>query len=278
MAGSDVQAAFYYQNLVAAEYLLDLIEFGSQIRSITLENPNRAKYVDDVITEGADSNAFIQVKWSDDDTAAFTLHNLVTPDDSSVSLIAKLAHGFQRVSGEPANTEIILLSTKKAGTNRQPTKGFDRSLAEFLEEFHGPFIADLALADLTEVPSFPDYQAILGHLLSATQLANFAELARFLKSLRFRLGEPDRDALEIRVKAKLTRLGVESAQYSHLLDQVVRWSIERRLVHREDVLRALGLLDRFVDRIAHTFPVDRQFWVSTPLVFEALDSAISGGG
>ena len=76
MAGSDAQAGFYYQNIVAARYALDLIEFGSQLRSISLENPQRAKHIDDIIADRVDGVSFIQIKWSESDTAAFTLYNL----------------------------------------------------------------------------------------------------------------------------------------------------------------------------------------------------------
>ena len=77
MAGAEAQAGFYYQNIVAAQYALDLIEFGSQLRSITLENSQRAKHIDDIIVDRTEGASFIQVKWSEDDTTAFTLHNLV---------------------------------------------------------------------------------------------------------------------------------------------------------------------------------------------------------
>src|SRR6266446_5315980 len=98
MAGSDAQAGFYYQNIVAAQYALDLIEFGSPLRSITFENPGRAKHIDDIIANSAAGTVFVQVKWSQDDTSAFTLHNLVTAEEGSTSLLAKLARGFRQVA------------------------------------------------------------------------------------------------------------------------------------------------------------------------------------
>src|SRR5215510_9161459 len=187
MAGSDAQAGFYYQNLVAAQYALDLIEFGSQLRSITLENPQRAKHIDDIIADREDGVSFIQVKWSENDTAAFTLSNLITSEDTSLSLIAQLVRGFRQVSREPGRKEIILLSTKKAGTNRQPGMGFAKSLAEFLDELHRPFIAHAEMSDLRQMPSFAEYEPILERLRSASGLADLEELSHFLKCLRFRL-------------------------------------------------------------------------------------------
>src|SRR5438105_12707678 len=99
MAGSEAQAGFYYQNLVALQYVLDLIEFGTQLRSITLENPQRAKHIDDIVIDHTHGSTFVQVKWSEDDTAAFTFHNLVMGEDGSISLIEQLARGFKLISG-----------------------------------------------------------------------------------------------------------------------------------------------------------------------------------
>jgi len=274
MAGSDAQAGFYYQNIVAARYALDLIEIGSQLRSISLENPQRAKHIDDIIADRVDGVSFIQIKWSESDTAAFTLYNLITAEDTSLSLIAQLAHGFRQVSREPGRKEIILLSTKKAGTNRQPRMGFAKSMDEFLAELHTPFIEHAGFSDLRQVPSFAEYEPTLERLRSASGLVDLEELSHFLKCLRFRLNEPHRDTVAEHVRARLARLGIEQAQHANLLDHIVQWSIESRLIRADDVLRALGLLDRFVDRLSHNFPVERKVWVPTPGIFEALDSSL----
>ena len=97
MAGSEAQAGFYYQNVVAALHALKLIEIGSPYRSITLENPNRAKYIDDIIVERADRTTFIQVKWSEGEDSPFTLHNLTWQGDDGddIPLLGKLGRGFQ---------------------------------------------------------------------------------------------------------------------------------------------------------------------------------------
>ena len=36
MAGAEAQAGFYYQNIIAAHYALELLAFGSQLRSLSL--------------------------------------------------------------------------------------------------------------------------------------------------------------------------------------------------------------------------------------------------
>jgi hypothetical protein len=107
MGGSDAQAGFYYQNIVAAWHILGLIEIGSSIESISLENPERAKFIDDIIVDASDRKSFIQVKWSEDDATAITLHSLVTPEESSaIPLIAKLAAGFRKIRNESGKSTL----------------------------------------------------------------------------------------------------------------------------------------------------------------------------
>lgn len=274
MSGSDAQAGFYYQNNVAAQYALDLIEFGSQLRSITLEDPQRAKYVDDIILDSVDGSTFIQVKWAKDGNAAITLHNLVTPGDGSVSLLEKLTRGFRQVSNQVGRKEIVLLATRKPGTSRQPAIGFNKSLEEFLREFHSPFIADEKFDDIRQALRFAEYEPILNRLLSSSGLCDLKEFSSFLRCLRFRLGQPDRETVVARLRMRLATLGIDASQYGNLLDQVVNWSIAGHPVDRDEVLLKLGLHDHFVDRLSHSFPVDRQQWVETPSVFQALDSAL----
>ena len=83
MAGAEAQAGFYYQNVVAAGYALDLIEFGSSLRSITLESQEQAKHIDDIIADYIDKTKFVQVKWALDQNSALTLHNLVNAESDS---------------------------------------------------------------------------------------------------------------------------------------------------------------------------------------------------
>jgi hypothetical protein len=117
MAGSDAQAGFYYQNVVAAGWLLDLLENGSAVRSVSLESSGRAKFVDDIVVECVDRTLFVQVKWAKDDSSALTLHNLVAAEEpTELPLIARLAAGFKKIQGEPGAKEIVLLSTR----NRAP--------------------------------------------------------------------------------------------------------------------------------------------------------------
>jgi hypothetical protein len=274
MAGSDAQAGFYYQNLVAALHLLDLLEIGSSTSSVMLENPSRAKHIDDIIVDSEGGTRFIQVKWSQSGDTSFTLANLISSEDGDVSLWMKLARGFTQIQDESGKKVVELLSTKRAGENRQPSLGFDRSLAEFLGEFHDVLVDSAEDRPIEEIPTYERYASALKRLHAESGITSCEEFVRFLRSLRFTLGEPDREALSMRIQARLTRLGIERHQYGVLLDHCVRWSLSPLRIQPADVLEALGLTDRFAERLSHRFPVDEALWVSTPAFHSALDRKI----
>ena len=168
MAGSDAQAGFYYQNLVAALHLLDLLEIDSKTHSVTLENPSRAKHIDDIIIDGEGGTRFIQVKWSQRGDTSFTLANLVSSEEDDVSLWMKLARGFTQIQDESENIVVELLSTRRAGENKQPAQGFDWSLAEFLGEFHDVLVASAKDRPIEEIPTYERYAPVLRKLHAAS--------------------------------------------------------------------------------------------------------------
>ncbi|MCK9192893.1 MAG: ATP-binding protein [Nevskia sp.] len=275
MAGSEAQAGFYYQNVIAAHYCLDLIEFGTPLRAATFDNPSQALYIDDVIATYSDSKRFVQIKWSDVDSAVFTLHNLASAsDDESIPLLAKLAAGYRTIEADGGTKSIVLFSTKGAGTNRQSAKGFDKSLSEFVVDFHTPF-TNTSSIDVRVAPNYSEYKSILTSLMAASGFTDILEFSQFLKCLRFELNQPDRDAMSEKLRIRMAGLGIDRLQYGALLDQVVNWSIEKKVVDKQDVLRALGLLDRFIDRVSHSFPVDQGLYVETPELFDNLDRSIN---
>ena len=274
MAGAEAQAGFYYQNIVAAGYALDLIVFGSSLRAITLESVEQAKYVDDIVAEYTDRTTFVQVKWAKNETSSLTLHNLVTPEDGSKSLLAKLARGYQQICEKPEQKEIILFSSRRAGKNRQPKQGFSKSLSEFLDEFHQPLVAAKATADIENLAASDDYSSILESLREATGLPKRDDLLEFLKCVQFKLDQPDIETMAERVRMRLVQLGIERSYYATLLDEIVNWSITKARVTPDDVRRVLGVHNRFVDRVSHHFPLDKEIRVPTPHVFDKLDSSI----
>ena len=274
MAGAEAQAGFHYQNVVAAGYALDLIEFGSSLRSITLESQEQAKHIDDIIANYTDKTTFVQVKWARDQNSALTLHNLVNAESDSTSLLSKLVRGYQQICEKPGQKEIVLFSSRQAGIKRQPRLGFTKSFTEFLDEFHQPLVDSEAAVDIEKLPAFDDYRVILELLSNSANLPDTGELLAFLKCVRFRLNQPDIDTMIERIRARLAQLGIEQRYYATLLHEIVKWSIDRTLITSDDVRRVLGIHDRFVDRLSHHFPLDQEIRVPTPRLFAELDSSI----
>lgn len=280
--GASGQGGYYYQNLVAVDHLLDLVEFGNPTIAVTLEAAASAQYVDDVVVEQPGLTQFIQVKWAEDERASITLAGLaaaeVSASGSGPSLFRKLALGFNQASSlAGGDVRIILRSTWRPGTQRRPSDGWDRSLAEFIRYFHGPFVACDDWQLTSDHPAFGEYSAVLEKLQHAAGLdGDDAGFTHFLKRLTFDLDQPPRDACRDRLTGRLTKLGIDPARMPTLLDAVVRWSIDRRRVQAEDVLRELGLESSFSEAIVQYFPVDEEGWVDRPEVFSALDDAIEG--
>lgn len=272
MAGAEAQAGFYYQNLVGALHLLDLLEVGSTVVQVTLENPDRAKHIDDIIVDTTSGSTFIQVKWAEDADASLTLASLLAKEEG-VSLWAKLARGYRQIRSESGIKVVELLSTRRAGVNRQVSSGFPHSLQQFITEYHEPFVRS-STNDLSAVSSYRDYQETLEKLREGADFDESSEFNDFLKGLRFTLAHDDRDMLVTRVKARLKQLGIEQQQFGTLLNECVKWSISGGPVTAKDVLKALGLEDRFTERLSHRFPVDEKLWVETPGLFSALDNAL----
>lgn len=285
MAGSDTQAAFYYQNIVAARWALRLLEFGTPIVKIRLENPDHARHIDDVIIFERTRTRYIQVKWSKDDEAAYTLANLTSREErngrTSKSLLESLAIGFDSIGAEEnQDVEVLLLSTRRPGINKQPNEGFPTSFRTFLERFHQPFLIDPDLTDCRDHPEYADFESTVQRLADECGKPDLSAFSRFLKHLRFDLGQPGRETLKREVLGEFDRLGIPRSKYETLLNAIVEWSIDGREVTSSDVLRRLGLHGHFSDRLTQDFPVEVDTFVPPLGTFSSLDVAInqlSGG-
>ncbi len=154
MQGSFTQAGFFYQNHIAALKLLEMLEFGSALRSVTLENYSKGNHIDDIIIEYGYATHYYQVKWSAGDDTPYTIHNLIAPQkDKAKPLIKELAEGYSRLS-DRENIEIILFSTKQASNQKRPKDGITKGLAEVIEHIHIPFTNSSTYKNLTDLPNF----------------------------------------------------------------------------------------------------------------------------
>ena len=276
MGGIEAQSGFYYQNVVGALRALDLIELGSPLVSVSFDNPNKAESIDDIVAEGVGFAEFTQVKWAEDVDSTFTLANLTSTDESnSKSLLRKIADGFRQIQNLDGTKRVILFSTRGAGTNTLPSKGFHKSLDSFITEFQTPFRQDPLNRELENALNYSSYKDTLEILYAQTGFKDWASFASFLRSLHFELAQPDRETQVLRLKMRLAKLGIPESFYSQLTNKVVEWSIDRVNVRADDVLRELSLKDRFVDSLRQNFPVDIERLVPVPYLAEAIDVALT---
>lgn len=276
--GATLQAALYYQNNVAALRVLDLLKPGGRDASIQLDCPKHAKHIDDIIVHYPGRDEFIQVKWREDDRATITLSSLIAEDDSSISLLRKLAEGFESLKRQE-NSLVVLLSTQRPSNRRDLSKGLYHGLKSFIEDVLEPLQAADPSVALEALDAYSEYEGTLVTLKTATGLGD-AEFENFLRHLTFKLDQPSRDAMQREVRVTLQELGIGEESYNALLVGVVEWSISAVQVSRETVLRTLGIADRFLDPLEHIYPVDERLFVEDESLFCALDHAIntlSGG-
>jgi len=270
--GAALQEAIYYQNNVAALCALDLLKPAGRLVSLELDNPEHAKHIDDVILHYADRDEFIQVKWKADDNTRLTIHSLVASEEDGLCLLAKLAKGFMSLSDRSRST-IVLLSTRKLSNRKSPSAGLPNGLTSFIADVLDP-LQEEGLADNCRIQdAFPEYSATLGTLAEASGLAE-EEFVSLLSCLTFRLSQPTRSEVQREVRLTLSELGVGADYYETLVTAVVEWSISGETVTREVVLEKLGVLDRFLDPLEHSYPVDEREFVETEDLFRALDDAL----
>lgn len=276
MGGVEAQSGFYYQNVLGALRALDLIVFGSALVSVSFDNPAKAESIDDIVAEGVGFAEFTQVKWAEDGDSTFTFANLTSTDSSnSKSLLQKIAEGFRKIQDLEGSKQVVLYSTRGAGTNALPSKGFHKSLDSFIREFHTPFRQDPLKSELEKALNYCEYKDTLEILYAHTGFTERASFAAFLKSFRFELEQPDRENQVLRLKMRLSLLGIPESAYGVLINKVVEWSIDRVTVRADDVLRDLGLKDRFVDSLKQDFPVDIERLVPVPYLSHAINVALN---
>jgi hypothetical protein len=273
MQGSFPQAGFFYQNHIAALKLLELLEFGSRMQTITLENYKKGPHIDDIIVEYDFGTRYYQIKWSSNDKTPYTIHYLITaPDDESRSLVEDLARGYLSLADRD-RVEIILFSTKNASNQKFPKRGITSGLADFIEHIHLPFLEDHAVDTLSDLPNYQEYEAVITKIQSASGL-DPGTFNHFLKRVRFMLRQGDKEEQQRNIAHKMATLGIEENLYETLLVAAVEWSISGTTIRAGDVLKRLGLAGRFLDRITHDFKVEQEYFVGNPGLFAQLDDAI----
>lgn len=271
MSGSTTQAAYYYQNHIAALKILDLLDFGSPITAVYLENFEKGPHIDDIIVVYHNFTRYYQVKWSKNSEKSFTISNLTQKEENGKSLLRQLAEGYNSPRVDKDHAEIILYSTRRASSRKGDAQ---HSLQDFLNNIHTPLITSPLLTRLSELPSFNNYKSIVEALKSASGLDEEA-FDPFLRHLRFELNQDDLQRQRQKILTKLALLGIDERLYDTLLKAVVEWSISATAITKAEVLKELGLAQRLIDTVAHDYEVEENHYIENTLLFEQLDKAIA---
>ncbi|HEU5375894.1 MAG TPA: dsDNA nuclease domain-containing protein, partial [Ktedonobacteraceae bacterium] len=271
MPGSIPQAAFFYQNHVAALKVLELLAFGTPITSILLENYEKGPHIDDIIVVYAHSTRYYQVKWSQNNDKPFTISNLIQKEENEKSLIQQLAEGYKSAYANQEDMEIILYSTREASNHKGRYK---HSLQDFLNNIHAPFIASPLHAKLSELPSYGEHKSIIDAWKSASGLDEVT-FDEFLRHLRFELDQDNLQRQRQKILTKLALLGISERLFDTLLIAVVEWSISGTAITKTEILKKLGIAHRLIDTVAQDYGVEKNHYVENTFLFEQLDKAIA---
>lgn len=270
--GSFPQAGFYYQNNVALLKILGLLEIGTDIISIHLENFSKGKHIDDIIITRKDKTEYFQVKWAEDSMDSYTIYNLTTAsEEEDKSLWKKLAKGYSSIETPNSDDEIVLYSNKRAGTSVQKSKGITKTLADLIK-FQKAFKAS-DQTDLKNAQDYEEFKDVINILIQASELDEIS-FGDFFRKMRFELDAPEKEYIELQIENKYNQLGLEFSEKGTLLEAVINWSISGEEINKKILLQKLGINDRFADRLSHIFKIDESTYLSNDLLFEKLDQAI----
>lgn len=159
MSGSTSQAAFYYQNNIAALKIVDCLFFNSDITHVELENYDKGNHIDDIIIYRKNNIEYYQVKWAEDEAKSYTLYNLLTAQIPKKSILRQLADGYKSIYDKSVNFSIILFTSKKISSQARPSGNIIHSLKDVFENIIAPIKS--VSHDYTKLPKFHEYKDTL---------------------------------------------------------------------------------------------------------------------
>ncbi|WHF51965.1 dsDNA nuclease domain-containing protein [Chryseobacterium gotjawalense] len=276
MEGSASQAGFYYQNNVAALQIIDCLFYQSDIREVMLENYKKGNHIDDIIVFKNGHTDYFQVKWSEDEEKSYTLSSMLkseTGKDTKKSLFKQLAEGYVTAKRHSGTFSINLYTTKKVGRQKRPSEGLSHSLSEVIGIFFEPLKSFEKRYD--EMVNFDEYQPTIEKIRAECALDENS-FDEFIKSLEFRFEQAPIEEVQHALKFKMETLGIEKILMEKLLNAVVKWSISGHAITKQIVLRELGILERFEDKLSHYFKVIAdEHYVANETFFSQLEKALS---
>lgn len=273
MEGSASQAGFYYQNNIAALKIIECLFFNTDIRQIRLENYEEGNHIDDIIIFREDTIDYYQVKWSENEDNSYTLYNLLTAQSSKKSIFKQLAEGYLNAKRNSENFSITLFTTKKESNQKRPREGINHSLSEIRTNIFEPLKQSDVRYD--SLPNYENYKETIKKIRQECSLDEDS-FNEFIKNLEFKFSQEPIEQVQNALKSKLEMLGIETSLFERLLNTTVEWSISGESITKDLVLKELGILDRFEDKLSHYFKVvDDEYYVPNQPFFEQLERGLS---
>lgn len=280
MEGSASQAGFYYQNNVAALQIIDCLFYQSDIREVMLENYKKGNHIDDIIVFKNGHTDYFQVKWSEDEEKSYTLNGMLKSEtnadsgkETKKSLFKQLAEGYVTAKQCSGTFSISLYTTKKVGRQKRPSEGLNHSLSEVIAIFFEPLKSFDRRYD--EMVNFDEYRPTIEKIRAECALDENS-FDEFIKSLEFRFEQASIEEVQHALKFKMETLGIETILMEKLLNAVVKWSISGQGITKQIVLKELGILERFEDKLSHYFKVVAdEHYVENETFFGQLEKALS---
>lgn len=277
MEGSSSQAGFYYQNNVAALKIIECLFFNSDIHQIRLENYDKGNHIDDIIIYRENKSDYYQVKWSEDEDNSYTLYNLLTAQLPKKSIFKQLAEGYLSAKRNSENFSITLFTTKKESNQKRPSENVNHSLSEIRTNI----FESLKQSDVRydSLPNYKNYKETIEKIRQECSLDEHS-FNEFIKSLEFKFSQEPIEQVQNVLKSKLEMIGLETSLFERLLNATVKWSISGEGITKDLVLKELGILDRFEDKLSHYFKIIDEYYVPNQTFFNQLErglSELSGG-
>lgn len=197
---ASVRRGIRYQDLVAADCLLDMVNGCENPPSSVQLEDRRGGSFDDVVATYPDKVVWKQVKWAQHPGAEPLAIDSLTAGNKGKSLIRKFAESYLKVqgSGKPFELEFI--------TNRS----LDGELRQLLNGRNSKVKAKLTKAQRDRI------SAAWGQASGLTA----DQLRGFFKSLSFLVNSPDIARLESDVRKQLRLLGGQQQAFDKLMQEV----------------------------------------------------------
>lgn len=279
MEGSYSQAGFYYQNNVAALKIIECLFLESDIRQIRLENYDKGNHIDDIIIYRKNKIEYYQIKWSENEDKVYTLHSLLSSSEdgdgktTKKSLFKQLAEGYVSAKKNSDSFLITLHTIKKESSTKRPSAGLDFGLTEIRTNFFDVVKASSLRYD--NLPAYLTYQKTIDIIREECGLDEDS-FDEFIKNLEFKFKQEPTDQIQNVIRIKLETLGIEPALLEKLLNAAVKWSISGEAITKDLLLRELGILNRFEDKLSHFFKiVDDEYYVANQSLFDQLEKALT---